>query len=61
MARENRFKTSGNVDLRAITSAVNEKNRKGGHSVTLKTEKQVEDIVARPIIGVGHEAEFEVA
>lgn len=44
MARENRFKTSGNVDLRAITSAVNEKNRKDGHSVTLKTEKQVEDI-----------------
>lgn len=44
MARENRFKTSGNVDLRAITSAVNEKNRKDGRTPTLKTEKQVEDI-----------------
>lgn len=42
--RENRFKTSGNVDLRAITSAVNEKNRKDGRTPTLKTEKQVEDI-----------------
>lgn len=44
MARENRFKTSGNVDLRAITSAVNEKNRKDGRTPTFKTEKQVEDI-----------------
>lgn len=44
--RVNKFlnATNGNVNLRDLTSRINEDITKEGHRVTLKTEKQVEDI-----------------